>query len=137
MDIALLDRAVDLSPGEWVDDIPDQPDLRLRVRSTNYKPYKVAVAGLSRRFGKRLKTDAGLVEFQAALGKPLAEHILLGWEGVKSGGKDMPYSPEIALAVLTANDDHGIGAEYRRAVEWAGDHVAERLAEDTEVLAGN
>jgi hypothetical protein len=137
MDLALLDKPADLSPGEWVDDIPDQPGLRLRVRSTNYKPYRVAVAGLSRRFGKRLKTDGGLVEFQAALGQPLAEHILLDWQGVKSGGNEVPFSREIAAKVLTSDDSHGIGAEYRKAVEWAGDHVAEKLAEATEELAGN
>lgn len=137
MDIALHNKPADLSPGDWVDEIPDQPNLRLRVRSTNYKPYRVAVAGLSRRFGKRLKTDEGLVEFQAALGAPLAEHILLDWQGVKNGGQDLPFSREVASAVLTANDDHGIGEQFRKAVEWAGDHVAERLAEATEELAGN
>lgn len=137
MDIALHNKPVDLSPGEWVDDVPDQPGLRLLVRSTNYRPYRVAVAGLSRKFGKRLKTDAGLVEFQAALGEPLAQHILLDWSGVTNAGQGLPYSPDIAKSVLTANDDHGVGAEFRKAVEWAGDHVAEHLAEATEELAGN
>lgn len=137
MDIALQSRPADLTAGEWIDDIPDQPGLRLRVRSTNFKPYRVAVAGLSRQFGKRLRTDAGIVEFQVALGKPLAEHILLDWQGVKNGGVDLAYSREVAAAVLTADDDHGIGAEFRKAVETAGDRAAEHLAETTEEVAGN
>lgn len=137
MDIALQNKPVDLAPGEWVDDIQDQPGLELRVRSTNFKPYRIAVASISRRFGKRLKTDEGLVEFQAAIGKPLAEHILLDWRGVTSGGAEVPYSPEVALAILTADDDHGVGADFRKAVESAGDNVAERLAKKTEEIAGN
>jgi hypothetical protein len=137
MDIGLLEKRVDLAPGVWIDDIQDQPGLRLKVRSTNFKPYRVAIASISRRFGKRLKTDEGLVEFQAAIGKPLAEHILLDWQGVKNGDADLPYSREIALAVLTADDDHGVGADFRKAVEQAGDEVAKKLAQATEELAGN
>lgn len=137
MDIAVQSKPVDLAPGEWIDDIQDQPDLRLKVRSTNFKPYRVAITSISRRFGKRLKTPEGLVEFQAAIGKPLAEHILLDWQGVKNGGVELAYSREVALAVLTADDDHGIGAEFRKAVEQAGDEVAKKLAESTEELAGN
>ena len=137
MDIAALDKKVDLAPGQWVDDIPNEPGLRLKVRSTNFKPYEVATAGLGRRRQKQLKTDTGLVDFATELGKPLAEHILLDWDGMTSAGKAVKYSPDLALKILTANDDHGIGKGFRRAVEWAGDHVADKLAEDTAEIAGN
>lgn len=137
MDILNLDRKADLSPGEWIDDIPDHPDLRLKVRSTNYKPFRVATAALGRRSRKQLKTDEGFVDYAVRLGKPLAEHILLDWDGVKSGDKPVKYSPEIALKLLTADDDFGIGSNFRAAVEWAGDQVAEQLAAATEEAAGN
>ncbi len=137
MDIANLNKKVDLSEGRWIDDIPDNPDLRLLVRSTNYKPFRVATAGLARRSGKKLQTDVGLADFTVDAGKPLAEHILLGWDGITSGGKAIKYDTKTALALLTADDDHGIGSKFRRAVEWAGDQVAEQIAEVTEEASGN
>lgn len=137
MDIGNLDKKVDLSEGVWVDNIPDNPGLRLLVRSTNYKPFRVATAGLARRAGKALQTDEGLAEFNVSTGKPLAEHVLLGWEGISSGGKPVKYDAKLALKLLTADDDFGIGAKMRRAVEWAGDQVAEELASKTKEVAGN
>lgn len=137
MDIANLNKKVDLTEGEWVDDIPDQPGLRLRVRSTNYKPFRVATAGLARRSGKKLNTDEGIADFTVSAGKPLADHILVDWDGVNSGGKAVKYDAKTALAVLTADDDHGIGQGFRRAVEWAGDRVAEKLLETSKEAEGN
>lgn len=137
MDIANLNRSVDLSGGHWIDDIPDQPGMRLKVRSTNYKPYQVASAGLGRRRTKQLRTDEGLVEFTVDLGKPLAQHILLDWDGVTSGGAPVTYSPELALSILTSDDNFGIGKGFRKAVEWAGDQVADELAKQAEEAAGN
>lgn len=137
MDIANLDKKVDLSEGEWVDDIPEMDGVSLRVRSTNYKPFRVATAGLARRSGKKLNTDEGLSDFTVATGKPLAEHILLDWKGVRNGGKDVKYDKKIALSILTADDDHGIGNRFRRGVEYAGDQVADRLSASTKEAAGN
>ena len=137
MDISNLDKKVDLSEGEWVGDIPDMEDVEFLVRSTNYKPFRVATAGLARRSGKKLNTDEGLSDFTVNTGKPLAEHILLGWRGIESGGKDIPYSKDMAVKLLTADDDHGIGQRFRRGVEWAGDQVADRLAATAKEAEGN
>lgn len=137
MDIANLNDPIDLAPGEWVDDIPDMEGVSFRVRSTNYKPFRVATAGLARRSGKKLNSDEGLHNFNVHTGKPLAEHILLDWKGVTSGNDALPYSLEQALAILTADDPHGIGAAFRRGVEWAGDQLAERLAGRTKEAEGN
>jgi len=137
MDISNIDKKVDLTGGHWIGDIPDQPGVELKVRSTNYKPFRVATAGLARRNTKQLNTDEGLVDFTIAAGKPLAEHILLDWKGIESKGKAVPYAKQTALAILTADDDHGIGQGFRRAVEWAGDQVAEKLAKETKAAEGN
>lgn len=137
MDIANLSKKLDLNEGEWIDEIPDMEGVRLKVRSTNYKPFRVATAGLARRSGKKLSTDAGLADFTVNSGKPLAEHILLDWEGLTDGGKPLKYDPVKALKILTADDDHGIGNAFRRAVEWAGDQVAERLSAATKEAEGN
>lgn len=137
MDIANLTRKFDLTEGHWIDEIPNHPNVRLCVRSTNYKPFRVATAGMGRRRTKQLQTDEGLVDFSIDRGKPLAEHILLDWEGVTSGDKPVKYDPKVAMAILTADDDLGIGQSFRMAVEWSGDQVADLLAKQTDEAAGN
>lgn len=137
MDISNIDKKVDLAPGHWIDDIPDMEGVSFLVRSTNFKPYKVATAGLARRSGKKLRTDAGLVEFTRIGGKALAEHILLDWKGVEQGGKPLKCDPKTALAILTSDDDFGIGDTFRRGVEYAGDQVADRISELAKEAAGN
>lgn len=137
MDIGSINKNVDLGEGEWVDDIPDMDGVRLKVRSTNYKPFRVATAGLARRSGKKLNTDEGVSDFTISAGKPLAEHILLDWDGVTENKKPLKFDAKKALAILTADDDFGIGARFRRAVEWAGDQVAERIEERARAAAGN
>ncbi len=137
MDIGNLSKKVDLGEGEWIDDIPDMEGVRLKVRSTNYKPFRVATAGLARRSGKKLRTDEGIVNYGVKAGQALAEHILLDWDGMKEGGKPLKYDAKKALAILTADDDFGIGDTFRRGVEWAGDQIADRIAETAAEAAGN
>lgn len=138
MDIGNLNKKANLNEGEWIDDIPEMDGVRLKVRSTNFKPFRVATAGLARRSGKKLRTDEGVVSYAVKLGQPLAEHILLDWDGdVKENGKTLKYEPKKALAILTADDDFGIGETWRRGVEWAGDRVAERIADTAKEAAGN
>lgn len=145
MELAALDTPVDLAPGEWIDDIPALPGARLMVRSTHFKPYKVAIQGLARRSGKKLNTDEGVGNFNVATGRPLAEHILLDWDLSKAediavltkNGKPLPFSKETALLVLGAADDHGVGQAFRNGVEWAGDQIAERVRKRAEEASGN
>jgi hypothetical protein len=137
MDIGNLGKKANLNDGEWVDDIPNMEGVRFKVRSTNYKPFRVATAGFARRSGKKLRTDEGVVNFSIGAGKALAEHILLDWDGVTSGGKPLKYDPKKAMEILTADDDFGIGNAYRTAVEWAGDNIADRIAETAKEAAGN
>lgn len=137
MDIGNLNKTVDLGEGDWIGDIPDMEGIEFRVRSTNYKPFRVATAGLARRSGKKLNTDAGLNDFNVATGKPLADHILIDWRGLTENGQPLEYTRDKAVAILTADDDFGIGAKFRRGVEWAGDQVAERLNTQAKEASGN
>lgn len=137
MDIGNLNKTVDLGEGEWIGDIPDMEGVEFKVRSTNYKPFRVATAGLARRSGKKLNTDAGLNDFNVATGKPLAEHILVDWRGLTEGGQPLEFTRDKAIALLTSEDDFGIGAKFRRGVEWAGDQVADRINERAKEAAGN
>lgn len=145
MDIGKINEPIDLAPGEWIDEIPALPGARLRVRSTNFKPYKVGVQGLARRAGKKLNTDEGIGKFNVATGKVLAEHILVDWDLSKSEdiavltlkGKPLPYSKDNALMVLGADDPHGVGQAFRNGVEWAGDQLADRIRARSEEASGN
>ncbi len=145
MDIGKINEPVDLAPGEWVDEIPALPGARLRVRSTNFKPFKVGIQGLARRSGKKLNTDEGAGSFNIATGRVLAEHILLDWDLSKaediavltSNGEPLAYSKENALLVLGADDQHGVGQAFRNGVEWAGDHLADGIRKRSEEASGN
>lgn len=145
MDINKINDPVDLAPGEWIDEIPALPGVRLLVRSTNFKPYEVAIQGLARRAGKRLNTDEGVGRFNLATGKVLAEHILLDWDlsqaediaVLTQGDAPLPFSMGNAVLVLSAADTHGVGKAYRNGVEWAGDQVAERVRERVKEVSGN
>ena len=145
MDIGKINEPVDLTPGEWIGDIPALPGARLKVRSTNYKPYKVAVQGLARRTGKKLNTDEGVGKFNVETGKVLAEHILLDWDltaaedvaVLTEGGEPLRYAKEWALMVLGADDPHGVGQAFRNGVEWAGDQVADKVRQQAAEAAGN
>lgn len=137
MDISNRGKTTDLSPGHWIDDIPNQPNLRLKVRPDTYRPFRVATAALSRRSGRQLRSDKGLIDFGVAMGKPMAEHLLLDWDGVTDKGRSVKFDPKLALALLTSDDDFGVGADFRRAVEWAAERATEKLAEMAEEAAGN
>jgi hypothetical protein len=137
MDIANRNKSVDLSTGHWIDDIPNHPDLRMKVRASTYKPYRVAAAALARRSNKQLRSDEGVVDFSVATGKPMAEHLLIDWDGVKNGGKPVKYDPKLALELLTSDDAFDIGGEFRAAVLYAAERVTEKLAQATEEAAGN
>lgn len=139
-DISKLNEKLDLSSGEWIDDIPDNPGLRLKVRSQRYKFFKVAHERLTRKYQK-VKRDIPDDEWGAIL----ADHILVDWDAseadgpivLKQKGKIVPYSPELAKTVLTAEDDHGIGNAWRLAVTMASNELTERNLTATEDAAKN
>lgn len=145
MDINNLNSACALDEGVWIDEIDGLDGVRLKVRSTKYRPFQIATAALIRRSGKKMRTGTGIVAFQIASGKPLAEHILLDWDlskatglaALTSNGEPLIYTRENAELVLCADDGFGIGAAYRTGVEWAGDMVAEKIAERAKEAAGN
>lgn len=144
-ELSRLNEEIDLSDGYWIDEVEDHPGLRLKVRSLNYKPYQVATNAFYRRNRRLVETDDGFITAIPATGKHIAAHLLLDWDmsnatgpvALKNKGKPVEYNTEVALAVLTADDPHGVGAQYRNAVLWAAGKVAERLASEAETLSGN
>lgn len=144
-DISRLNKEVDLSAGEWIDEVDDIPGARLKVRSINYKPYQVAMSAFYRRNRKVMDNDEALVDSQPASGKAIAEHLLTDWDLSKAKGsfaltdkgKPVKFNKDVAATILSADDAYGIGQAYRNAVLSAAQRVADKLIADTEAAAGN
>ena len=137
-DIDNLDKPVDLTEGSWVDDIPDHPEVSFKVRSRNYKPFRQAVQRLNRSYGKKIEGALNSPESQAALGKLLAEHILLDWKNaVKQDGESAKYSKTLAEKILTSTDDRGMGQNFRDVTAYAAQVVADRHLGLVEDITGN
>ena len=139
MDIEALKKPVDLGEGMWIDNIPGHGDLRLKVRSNRYRPFRVASQELMRGIIDDLDTVEGGMAMAVAVGTPIAEHIVTGWENlpITSKGKPLAFNKSNALTVFTHQDDHGICDGLRQAAQWASMRVAEILKERAEKAAGN
>jgi hypothetical protein len=119
--------------GDWVEST-DWPGVRLRVRSINVRDYQVAHGLLQQKLIKALGRSPVGPEWEPALSKIVARHLLRGWEGI-AGDDDKPlvYTPEIGLETLS-NPDF---ASLEREVIWAASRVGERDAEFTVDAAKN
>lgn len=129
---ALKIDASKLERGDWVGDIPDLGDIRLKVRGIGNADHRrrrgELYAALPR--GKR-KDVAALDAIDVQL---LVETILIGWENVLDDHDEpIPYSAETATRLLGDPDL----AVFRAGVVWAASVVAERAEESVEADAGN
>jgi len=75
-----------------------ESNIRYHVRAISYEPYKTAHQRLQREHAKKYGAGRTVPEDVLAqeVGALLAEHILLGWEGI-----DVEYSPAAAMSTLT------------------------------------
>lgn len=116
-----------IEPKEWPGLDPDRPNmmvalrgLKFLVRSTNYAPYVAArQAALEEQAQKypdgRLPQEAAEID-----GALIAEHLLIGWEGL-----DVDYAPETASAELCAEEARTL----RSMVYWCAAKVGKRKVE--------
>ena len=135
----LTDLEIDvdkLEQGDWVENIPDMGDLRLKVRGSGNSDFRALQQKLLRAVPRgKLRDGRVPPEVQDAItGTLLLETVLLDWDGLADGnGEPIPYSREMAAKLLTE-------PKYRRfrdGVAWAADVVAERTKEDDEAMEGN
>jgi len=137
MEISTIRRNTNaIEAGEWVSEIPNMDDVRLRVRGLS-SPTVVAVRSRKERKVSRagrerdgtLKPDVALT----VLGEVLFEAVLLDWDGITQDGKPLPYDPVLAKQWLTSRDF----VAFADAVTWAAQYVDRAVAETKEVSAGN
>jgi len=122
--------------GQWVSDIPEMGDLRLRVRGLSSPQATALRTRLLRGLSKKEREPDGSPKHEAALrigGQVLLECVLLEWDGITSGGKSVPYSKKQAEAWLTDPRYRNFGD----AVAWAAQVVDKGRAEIAEEIAGN
>ena len=138
INIDIIDKPVDLSDSEWVGDIPGHPGVRFKVRSSNYKPFKMAHDRLLRSYGRQAMVAISTPEYQKAAGELLSEHILTDWEkAITKNGKPAKYDRKMADHVLSSVDDRGIGQMFRDAVNYCAGVVADRHIKVAEDISGN
>jgi hypothetical protein len=135
----LTDLEIDvdkLEQGDWVENIPDMGDLRLKVRGSENADFRALQQKLLRAVPRGQLRDGRVPpevsdRITATL---LLETVLLDWDGLVGGNDEpIPYSKEMAAKLLTDPKYR----RFRNAVAWAADVVAERTKEDDEAMEGN
>lgn len=112
--------------GEWIE-IPEWPGIKLKVRSIQSRDYQVQRGLLEQRLQKALGRQPTMPEWEPALGKLVARHLLRGWEGLLLDGQPLEYSPDTAIAMFA--DRQWSGLEMQAI--WAATRVGDRDAEFT------
>lgn len=114
MDISNLKRnSAAIEAGQWIDDIPGMGDLRLRVRGFGSEAYQRVSNQLARAVPPEDRERDGALKPPVArhiTGQAMHEAILLEWDHLKDGDKDVPFDSALALTMLTDPD-------FRRFVE--------------------
>lgn len=135
MDIKNLKRDLAASQeGQWVGDIPEMGQLRLKVRGDNgarvaeVRTRKIRAVSRDKRDRSGNPIFSELLRITAEL---LHEEILLDWDGLTDGGKPVKYDADLAKEWLT-NPEY---QDFAEAVAWASKVVAngnDRTAEEVE-----
>lgn len=115
--------------GAWVDDIPELPGIRLKVRgfgnSDDRRVQTRELETIPRH--KRQRGRASDADQDRIMNARLKEAILVDWEGLTDeAGAPLPMTPELVDQLLTDPDF----AKFRFALIWAASIVAEDEAAD-------
>lgn len=137
MDIQNLKRdTAAATEGQWVEDIPEMGDLRLKVRGENSPKVAALRARKLRAVAKDKRGRDGMPVFSEMMrvtAEVLHEVILLDWDGLTNGGKPVKFDADLAREWLTNPDFQ----DFADAVAWASRVVANGDAERVEDIAGN
>lgn len=119
--------------GEWVDDIPEMGDLRLKVRGSDNKAWRRRVDVLIAAVPRKKRVNGLDPEERDRINAICArDHGLLDWENLKIGGEAVPYSKEKANELLTDPQ----WKAFHDAVMWACNVSGTRLRAEGEDDAG-
>lgn len=137
MEISELKRdAARIDGGQWVGEIQDMGDLRLKVRGEGYLPFLSMLQRKIRAMTRSEKMPDGSPKPEPLLkatGEAAHAHLLIDWDGLTDEGKPLPYDREIALKWLT----DPVYVHFSNAVAWAARQVERGAAEVKEVAGKN
>ena len=103
--------------GDWVENVPEMGDLRLKVRGVNCAAWRGLARKLSeavprnKKIGGRIAQD----EQDKIISACLRDVGLIDWANMTTGGKPLPYSKDVAGQMLA---DPAFQA-FRDAALWA------------------
>lgn len=105
MDISTIKKDPEkIDEGQWVSDIPDMGDLRLKVRGLSSVKFRNARAKLERAVVKKDRERDGSLKPSVAMrvmGEAMAETGLIDWDGLTEGGNPVKYNKTLAREWLT------------------------------------
>lgn len=135
----LGDQKIDpikLEQGDWVTNIPEMGDLRLKVRGSRNKDWVRMQVVLTDAVPRKSKVGGRIApaEMESITTKLLLNTCLLDWDGLEGDDAEpIPYSKDMANKLLT----DPAYRNFRDAVVWASAVVADQGAAEVEDIAKN
>lgn len=124
-----------IDSGAWVGDLDDMPGVKLKVigmgSSECRKAMERKLAALRKKNkGKELTAK----QINDAATEVAGEVALKDWSGLKQGGRELPFSRELAVKFVTGREGEKV---FRPAVFEATRRVDEETAEFVEEVSKN
>jgi hypothetical protein len=122
--------------GDWVENIPDLPGIRIKARGTNNKDYRILEAKLVREIPRADRAEGVSPSDQDRIaGTLLLETVVLDVFGLTEddGKTPITYSKELGRLLLL-NPDFKV---FQAGAAYAGSIIAQRRKSDEAVEAKN
>lgn len=77
-------------------------NIKLKIRSVESEKYQSALENASRAAAKGMRTGVELPKEvrHGILRRAVADHLVVDWKGMKSGGKNLSFSPDVLYKVI-------------------------------------
>jgi|SRR5690625_1541508 len=134
-DLILSDEALAVvDAGTWVDMSDEAPGVELFVTGLRSAEARKALRE-KQAFARKKNRGKELSDEQHSeiTKEVLCEHILKGWRGLKSDGKDLEYDPELARSFIMARN----GERFSELVITAAQRLDEEANDFVEEVSKN
>jgi hypothetical protein len=131
----LSDVAIDFNrveQGEWVDNIPEMGDLRVKVRGVSNADWRRLQSKLIQAVprNKRVGGQIDPEESDRITSVLLLETAVLDWSGIEDdSGNSVPYSKEQAREIVTNPTHRRVRDAFLWAASTVGDAITTRQEE--------
>ncbi len=116
-----------IEQGQWIGDLPDMGDLKLKVRGIGNSDYRILQGKLLRAVPRAQRAELTPEQQDEIAGKLLLETCLIDWQNVTDeASAEIPYSKELAADLLFKPEF----ARFRDAVAYAAATVGDQAADE-------